>query len=286
MLYLYKMIETPFNYTGSKFKLLEQLLPVFDYSKPYFVDLFTGGGSIYTNVIDKYQKVIANDIITDLIGIHKNLTLDDTIILETKELCPGKNNAPGFTELRNSYNENPTPSKLWALLLSSTNNMMRFNQKFKYNQTYGDRGWNANTDKKVESFVNHIRQYKDNIRFTSKPFDQIEISSDKIMFYCDPPYGRIKNEDGTIGKKQISEAGYNAFWKEDDDKKLYEYLLRINEKGSSFMVSGVLNHDGNTCWMLDKLISDGFKYKELNFDYNKVSRKGTKETTEVIIYNY
>ncbi len=106
------------------------------------------------------------------------------------------------------------------------------------------------------------------------------------MFYCDPPYGRIKNEDGTIGKKQISEAGYNAFWKEDDDKKLYEYLLKINEKGSSFMVSGVLNHDGNTCWMLDKLISDGFKYKELNFDYNKVSRKGTKETTEVIIYNY
>jgi DNA adenine methylase Dam len=280
------MIETPFNYTGSKFKLLEQLLPVFDYSKPYFVDLFTGGGSIYTNVIDKYQKVIANDIISDLIGIHKNLTMDDTIILETKELCPGKNNAPGFTELRNSYNENPTPSKLWALLLSSTNNMMRFNQKFKYNQTYGDRGWNANTDKKVESFVNHIRQYKDNIRFTSKPFDQIEISSDKIMFYCDPPYGRIKNEDGTIGKKQISEAGYNAFWKEDDDKKLYEYLLKINEKGSSFMVSGVLNHDGNTCWMLDKLISDGFKYKELNFDYNKVSRKGAKETTEVIIYNY
>ncbi len=214
------------------------------------------------------------------------MILGDDIILETKQLCPGKNNPLGFTELRNSYNLEPTPAKLWALLLSSTNNMMRFNQKFKYNQTYGDRGWNANTDKKVESFVNHIRQYKDNIRFTSKPFDQIEISSDKIMFYCDPPYGRIKNEDGTMGKKQISEAGYNAFWKEDDDKKLYEYLLKINEKGSSFMVSGVLNHDGNTCWMLDKLISDGFKYKELNFDYNKVSRKGTKETTEVIIYNY
>ncbi len=61
------MIETPFNYTGSKFKLLEQLLPVFDYSKPYFVDLFTGGGSVYTNIIDRYQKVIANDIISDLV---------------------------------------------------------------------------------------------------------------------------------------------------------------------------------------------------------------------------
>jgi site-specific DNA-adenine methylase len=45
------MIETPMNYTGSKFKLLEQLLPEFDYTKPYFIDLFTGGGSVYTNMI-------------------------------------------------------------------------------------------------------------------------------------------------------------------------------------------------------------------------------------------
>jgi len=280
------MIETPFNYTGSKFKLLEQLLPVFDYTKPYFVDVFAGGGSVYTNVLDKYQKIIVNDIITDLIGIHNSLIQGNDIISETKELCPGKKNPLGFTKLRESYNDTPSPAKLWSLMLSSTNNMMRFNQKFKYNQTYGDRGWNPNTDKKVESFTNHIRQYKDNIRFVSKPFDQIEVSSDKIMFYCDPPYGRIKNDDGSIAKKQISEAGYNAFWKEDDDKRLYDYLKLIDEKGSSFMVSGVLHHDGKTCWMLDKLIQDGYRYQELQFDYNKVSRKGDKSTTEVIITNY
>jgi site-specific DNA-adenine methylase len=163
---------------------------------------------------------------------------------------------------------------------------MRFNQKFKYNQTFGKRSWNDNTDKKVETFTNHIRQYKDKIRFKSVAFDQIEISSDKIMFYADPPYGRVKNGDGSIGKKQISEAGYNAFWKEDDDIKLYNYLKSIDEKGSSFMVSGVLNHDGKTCWMLDKLIQDGCRSKELQFDYNKVSRKGDKVTTEVIIMNY
>jgi len=280
------MIETPFNYTGSKFKLLEQLLPVFDYTKPYFVDVFAGGGSVYTNVLDKYQKIIVNDIISDLIGIHNSLIQGDDIISETKELCPGKKNPLGFAKLRESYNDTPSPAKLWSLMLSSTNNMMRFNQKFKYNQTYGDRGWNPNTDKKVESFTNHIRQYKDNIRFVSKPFDQIEVSSDKIMFYCDPPYGRIKNDDGSIAKKQISEAGYNAFWKEDDDKRLYDYLKLIDEKGSSFMVSGVLHHDGKTCWMLDKLIQDGYRYQELQFDYNKVSRKGDKYTTEVIITNY
>jgi len=281
-----RFIEGVMNYTGSKFKLLEQLLPEFDYTKPYFVDLFCGGGSVYTNIADKYEKLIVNDIIKDLIGIHHELLKSDDIISETKSICPSKDNSELFSKLREDYNINPTPAKLWALMLSCTNNMIRFNKKFKYNQTFGKRTWNQNTDKKVETFTNHIRQFKDKIRFKSIPFDQIEISSDKIMVYADPPYGRIKNEDGSIGKKQISEAGYNAFWKEDDDIKLYNYLKSIDDKGSSFMVSGVLYHDGKTCWMLDKLISDGHRYKELQFDYNKVSRKGDKVTKEVIIMNY
>jgi len=170
-------------------------------------------------------------------------------------------------------------------MLSCTNNMVRFNQKFKFNQTYGDRGYNDNTDKKVKIYTEHIRKYKDKIEFHSSPFYDIEILED-AMYYIDPPYGRVKNIDGTIGKKQISEAGYNSFWMKDDDIKLYNFIHDINKRGSSFMVSGVLVPDGKVCWMLDKLIEDGFKYKVLDFDYNKVSRKGDKKTTEIIITNY
>jgi DNA adenine methylase Dam len=267
------MIETPFNYTGSKFKLLEQILPEFDYTKPYFVDLFMGGGSVYTNVVNKYEKVLANDIIKDLVGIHKELLIGDEVIDLTKSICPDKTDVDAFLKLREDYNSNPSPDKLWALMLSCTSNMMRFNQKFKFNQTFGKRTWNSSTQKKVEVFTEHIRQYKDKIRFTSHSFNDVNISSNKAMVYADPPYSN-------------TEAGYNAYWKKDDDEKLYNYLIDIDKKGSSFMISGVLNHDGETCWMLDKLISDGFKCKELKFDYNKVSRKGEKETTEVIIKNY
>jgi site-specific DNA-adenine methylase len=74
-------IETPFNYTGSKYKLLSQLLPNFDYSKKYFIDVFAGGGAVYTNILDKYEKVIVNDIINDLVGIHKELILGDGLLL-------------------------------------------------------------------------------------------------------------------------------------------------------------------------------------------------------------
>ena len=129
-------IDSVMNYTGSKFKLLSQILPHFDYTKANFVDLFTGGGSVYSNIVDKYEKVLVNDIIKDLVGIHENLVFGDEIITETKSICPGKNNAPGFAELRNSYNQDPTPGKLWALMLSSTNNMMRFNQN-----SHHKRGW-------------------------------------------------------------------------------------------------------------------------------------------------
>lgn len=266
-------IDSVMNYTGSKYKLLEQLLPNFDYTKPYFIDMFTGGGSIYLNILDKYEKIIVNDIISDLIGIHEGLILSNEIIEETKMLCPSKEDKLKFNELRNSYNENPSPSKLWALMLSSTNNMMRFNKKFKYNQTYGSRGWNENTSKKVLLLTEHVRPYINKIKFSSKNFNDIKVTTDKVMVYCDPPYSN-------------TEAGYNAYWEKDDDKKLYNYLLDINEKGSSFMISGSLSHNGNTCKLLEDLILYGFKYKDLEYNYNKVSRNGNKKTKEIIIMNY
>lgn len=267
------MIETPFNYTGSKFKLLEQILPEFDYTKPYFVDLFMGGGSVYTNVVEKYQKILANDIIKDLVGIHQELLNGDDIIELTKSICPDKTDADAFLSLRDDYNSNPSPEKLWALMLSCTSNMMRFNQKFKFNQTFGKRTWNSSTQNKVETFIKHIRPFKDKIRFTSNTFNDVNISSDKVMVYADPPYSN-------------TEAGYNAYWKKDDDDKLYNFLLDVDRKGSSFMISGVLNHNGENCKLLSNLINDKFNCKTLNFDYNKVSRVGKKETEEVIIMNY
>jgi hypothetical protein len=107
------------------------------------------------------------------------------------------------------------------------------------------------------------------------------------MIYIDPPYSSIKNEDGTPSNKKIAEAGYNSYYSKEDDIKLYEYCKNIDKLKSSFVLSGVLKHDDNTSWLLDKLIQDGFKYKELDFNYNKVSRnKIDKGTIEIIIKNF
>lgn len=280
------MINSVFNYTGSKYKLLEQIIPELDLTKRNFVDLFSGGGSVYLNVLHLYDKILVNDITSDLIEIHRQLLFNPNDIVErTKKLCPSKNDKESFLKLRDEYNKNNRPEYLWALMLSSTNNMMRFNNSFKYNQTFGERTFSDSTQKKIDIFVDHVQKYKDNITFSSKPFNEVMIGS-KSMVYIDPPYGRIQDENGNISNKQISEAGYNCYFKKQDDINLYNYIINLNDNGHSFMVSGLLEHNGKVSWMLNKLIDYGFRYKELECDYNKVSRVGDKKSKEIIVMNY
>ena len=269
-------VNTPFNYTGNKFKLLDQILPSFDYNKKYFVDLFAGGGSVYVNVLDKYEKLLVNDIIEDIINIHKELVFNpDKIINDTKRLAVQKDDKDGYIKLRDSYNADHSSAKLWALMLTCTNNMMRFNKKFKFNQTYGNRTWNANTSKKVDRFVRHISKYKDKIIFISKNFYKINIKVPS-MVYLDPPYLE-------------TEAGYNAYWSEDLDNKLYDYIKNLDKNGSSFLLSGVIGEhkNGKRSKLIDKLISDGYYNEILINDYEKVARKkNNKNSEEIIIFNY
>jgi len=260
------------NYTGNKFKLLEQILPEMDYSKDYFIDLFCGSFVVGANLVTKYDKILANDIISELIQIHKLILESDDIINKTKLVCPDKSDKNAFLNLRTSFNKEKTPEKLFALILSCTNNLMRFNKKFEFNQTFGERTFNTNTQKKIDEYCNSIRPYKNKIIFSSKHFENVNIIKPS-MVYMDPPYSN-------------TEAGYNSYWNKDDDIKLYEYCKKLDKNGSSFMISGSLNHDGKNCLLLDKLISDNYIVKELVFDYNKVSRKGKKENQEIIIKNY
>ena len=280
-------IDSVFNFTGSKYKILDQIIPNLDYRKKVFVDLFAGGGSVYSNVLDIYDIIFVNDIIKELIEIQKELLISDEIIDKVKKLVVNKDDKDGFLELRKSFNKEKTPEKLWALMLCSTNNMMRFNQKFEYNQTFGKRTFNSSTENKINNFISKVRPHKDKILFSHLNFKNVPISPN-AMYYIDPPYGYIKNDDNSIGNKQISEAGYNAYYSKMDDLYLYQYIIDIHRMNSSFMISGLLEHNGNESWLLNKLIQDGFIWKEIELDYYKVSKKKEvdKKSKEIIIMNY
>ena len=62
-------IQSPLNYTGGKYKLLPQILPLFPQDINSFVDVFCGGGNVGINV--NCKQVVFNDIDKNVIGILK-----------------------------------------------------------------------------------------------------------------------------------------------------------------------------------------------------------------------
>jgi len=273
-----EFIQTPFNYTGSKYKLLPQLINKFDYRKSSFVDVFTGGGSIYTNVLDSYNEIYINDVILPLIDIHKQLiSRGQSFVDEVKKYCVAKDDALGYMVLRKEFNATKDSARLFALMLCCTNNMMRFNKKFEFNQTFGKRSFNDSTQKKIDQFLFHVQPLASKINFMSKDFYLLKPNDiSNIFFYLDPPYFN-------------TEAGYNAYWSNSHEEKLYNYIKDIASNGASFAISGVMgNHKGKAeSPVLSKLKSDGYNVIELEFDYNKVSKnKDAEQGVEVLITNY
>ena len=191
------MINSFLNYTGSKYKLLPQLLPHFDYSKNTFIDMFAGGGSVFANVVDKYEKIIANDKVSDLIKIYE-LIFDDQFVTAVKSVCPNKGDKDGYLQLRKSYNDYPSPDKLMALMLCCHNNIARFNLSGKFNATYGDRSFNLATEIKIDNWVNCLKDKISKISFHSLDFGcYLVLPKNDKFFYFDPPYNsKINNGAG------------------------------------------------------------------------------------------
>lgn len=64
-----KYVKSPLNYTGGKYKLLPQIVPLFPEGINTFVDLFCGGGDVAVNV--EANRVIANDINEMCVGCYQ-----------------------------------------------------------------------------------------------------------------------------------------------------------------------------------------------------------------------
>ena len=62
-------VKSPLNYTGGKYKLLNQIIPYFPEEINNFVDLFAGGCNIAINC--NANKIIANDINNQTIALYK-----------------------------------------------------------------------------------------------------------------------------------------------------------------------------------------------------------------------
>lgn len=299
-----KLVKSPLNYTGGKFKLLPQLLPLFPQKIETFNDIFCGGANVCMNV--NASKIIANDtnevvvnllnhfkqtekekVFNDIYNIIEHYGLSDTNkngydyynCESSKGLSPY--NKDRFSLLKKDYNNKGfnlfnKNIMFYVLILFGFNNQIRFNKKGEYNMPVGKRDFNKNMKSHLESFLNRLKGL--NIEFQTKSFNEMIIDSDNFI-YADPPY-------------LISTATYNESdgWNEDKERELLSFLLRHTKLGGKFALSNIVEHKNKLNLILLEWVSTyGFNLIELNHSYSNSSYHGKEKdsiTKEVLITNY
>lgn len=268
-----KYIKSAFNYTGSKFKLLEQIYSYFPDKENVniFWDIFTGGGSVFIN--SEYDKILANDIITPLVNFYKELKSKEwSEIKENLEpFILDKLDKEGYAMSRSEFNKTKNPYHFFCLVQACTNNMLRFNKKFEFNQTWGKRTYNPNTEKKLYAYWERLQQQ--NVKFSNVEYSELLpyiIKNDRNFVYLDPPY-------------IITEAGYNAFWSKKLEEDLYNFMDELDKNGVKFAMSNVSIHKGKPNLFMNRV--DKYNVVNLEHNYDKVAR-GDKGTQEILVMNY
>ena len=302
------MIQSPLNYTGGKYKLLPQILPLFPKSIDTFVDLFCGGCNVGLNA--NSNRVIYNDIDENLLYLFntfKNLDKEVAFelifqVIEQYGLSQvsrygyshyncnsseglGKYNKEPFLRLRNDFNERKKKGlydylyyiMLYVIIVYAFNNQIRFNSQGEYNLPVGKRDFNDKMQEKLSTFIDRIHQQQ--CRFTCRDFREFETSalSSTDFVYIDPPY-------------LITCATYteNDGWSEKDEKDLLCFIDELTKKQVKVALSNVLVHKGKSNDILQQW-SKNYTVYLLNFNYSNSSYHGKNTdsaTQEVLITNY
>lgn len=302
-----EVIPSALNYTGGKYKLLSQILPLFPKDADQVVDLFCGGCNVGINV--DCNKVLFNDSNEYLMGLldtFRRLTKEEIFDWMYKSIdkyglslvskngydfynCEsskglGEYNKAGYNKLRDDFNKKASKDNeyylmLYLLIVYSFNNQLRFNRKGEFNLPVGKRDFNSKMQGKLEAFIDRVKS--GDYRFTTDDFRNVNMEgyTDKSFFYADPPY-------------LITCATYNeqAGWTENDEKDLLNYLEALDKKGIRFALSNVLESKGKKNVILLEWINQNKKFKviPLNYNYTNSNYHTRKDgiTKEVLVVNY
>ena len=277
-----KLVKSPLNYTGGKFKLLPQILPLFPETIETFVDAFGGGGNVLANV--SADTHIYNDWDANVSGLLRWISATSKVdaLSEVEAVIAhfglSKTNKDGFLAVREFYNAgNRYPAVFYALISHGFNNQIRFNSKGGFNIPFGkDRSdFNPALRERFLDFTSRLNSM--DVTFLSGDFTAILIP-DNAFVYCDPPY-------------LITDATYNTSsggWGHDDEARLEEWLHTLDRRGIRWALSNVMEHHGRTNIALERFAAE-YKVTDLSASYTNASyhkKDRTSQSREVLVTNY
>lgn len=300
-------VKSPLNYTGGKYKLLNQIIPIFPKDLDLFVDLFSGGANVGVNVnakrivcVDKQKEIIRvmdlfkkyedGYIIDKLEKIIGKYNLSNSLLngYETYKCTSDKGlgsyNKSKYLDLRNDYNSMVEDSVekdflFLTLVIYGFNNQIRFNSNGEFNMPVGKRDFNNSIRKNLKSFITKLKTK--NIEFINSDFREFAIeTTNNTLVYCDPPY--------FLGTASYNE---NGGWTDNDEIDLLNYLSILDQSGVKFALSNVIEHKGEKNTILDSWIKEhNYIVHIIDSNYNNSNyhkqEGNVLKTIEVLVTNY
>lgn len=129
-------IQSPLNYTGGKFRLLPQILPLFPANIDVLVDLFCGGGNVGINT--PAERIVLNDSDKNVMRIFRLfrqypteqiLEIIDGII-DRYGLSDSRTNGYAFYQCESTRGLGTYNKEGYNRLRSELNNMKRRNDRY------------------------------------------------------------------------------------------------------------------------------------------------------------
>ena len=282
-------IRPPINYTGSKFRLLPQLLEHLPQGMETLYDYFGGSACLSLNLAEYATAIVYNDRDQNLVNLMEFFrdTPSTEVVPKVKKVIEdwglGKGEKNNFHEFRDYFNRDTfgnTPEEFLALIYHSFSSNIRYNRA-------GDRITSSSGGSEAffrESHGPRLIEASENFKKIPVTFtchDLFEIDFDEPQEYdfviLDPPY------------LASGETMYNHFWSEEHEKYLLEKLDELHSRGVRFALSNVLYSKGHTNQVL---IDWANKYTtiDLTMSYKNSSHQvhegKSLPTREVLIINY
>lgn len=278
-----KYIKSPINYTGNKYKLIGQIIPLFPNKISIFVDVFGGSGTVLINT--KAEYYLYNDVNPYISSIFNGLVENDADIIVNKieeiiiEYQLSKTNKEGFEKLRYDYNNGKNDwITLYTLMCYSFNNQFRFNNQHQYNSSFG-KNRSCFSNRQRQNIFNMKNSVSKNIMVYSDDFRNIDYTDfdEHDLLYFDPPYYN------SVGNYNDGKRGFEG-WTKEHEIQLLELLDGLDEQGTRWALSNNLKYENS---ILDKW-KNKYKVYYLNGDYvncnyHKIDRS---KDIEVLITNY
>jgi len=280
-------IKSPMNYIGNKYRIINQIEPLFPVECYRMVDLFCGGCDVTINA--EAQEKYANDINYHVIDIFEEMQkrgldyvlgyIDATI----DHWRLSKTNEDGYKRLREFYNKYHNPLDLYVLMCFSFNYQFRFNNAQEYNNPFG-RNRSSFNDRMRNNLIKMIPRLH-GVNFSEKKFQDFDYSilQGGDFLYADPPYLI------TTGSYNDGKRGFTG-WGEKEERDLYDILDMLNKRGVRFALSNVSEHKGKkNDILIEWQEAQGYNLHNIDFNYKNSNYHGkntNKPTNEILVTNY